>query len=414
MHQNHTQPVIQLSTEPPDIYGFSQVSGLYGPGTWSAWYLCVAGSWLGLFLEDLGFNKTGLLRKLDLNLIAYLVALNWVAIDLIRHSLTLRHLYSENPHPDLEVDEQHWMRETASVGAALTVVIWGALHGQSQLFIALTKQDRRRERVLFAGLWLPWASVLNAATCLGLWGAWMCPFTGHCGSLSYIPAFYFPEDAPALTEIRMVLWVALLWTGVASLAFPAVLVIGRYVPRVMIRSEAYRAGPSGLIRRALMAVGAAVELSAVPLLAGCVLAWSFFYFFLAISSASYIAWGYVFGSRHSESCFFMPCAPQVLSETDQAGALFAGIVLLVGVDIVLPLYQTVKRRYRDDQEFRETTNRRMAMGLRRQLGGGNAANVEEGATASRAEGLAEQGFAMDQLGRSETDNATGGQNHQES
>jgi hypothetical protein len=71
MDQNSTQPVIHLSIDPPDLHGFSHVSGLYGPGAWSAWYLCIVGSWLGLSRKISGSKKTGALGKLDLNLVTY-------------------------------------------------------------------------------------------------------------------------------------------------------------------------------------------------------------------------------------------------------------------------------------------------------------------------------------------------------
>ena len=40
----------------------------------------------------------------------------------------------------------------------------------------------------------------------------------------------------------------------------------------------------------------------------------------------------------SRSCFFMPCAPQSISDSDQAGPLFVGLILFVGGDVILPIY----------------------------------------------------------------------------
>ena len=47
--------------------------------------------------------------------------------------------------------------------------------------------------------------------------------------------------------------------------------------------------------------------------------------FLGMVATFYVFKGYLLsGPVHSESCFFMPCAPQSISDTDQAGALFLG------------------------------------------------------------------------------------------
>ena len=42
---------IDTSGRPPDIIGISQVSSLYGPGSWSIWLITLCGSWLHIFVD---------------------------------------------------------------------------------------------------------------------------------------------------------------------------------------------------------------------------------------------------------------------------------------------------------------------------------------------------------------------------
>jgi len=94
--------------------------------------------------------------------------------------------------------------------------------------------------------------------------------------------------------------------------------------------------------------------------------WYMFGSFLGIVATFYVFKGYLLsGPVHSESCFFMPCAPQSISDTDQAGALFLGIALFIGVEVSPPLYGMLKHKYREDEGFRRVINKRILMGLMR-------------------------------------------------
>ena len=48
----------------------------------------------------------------------------------------------------------------------------------------------------------------------------------------------------------------------------------------------------------------------------------------------------------SESCFFMPCAPQSIIELNQVGALLLGLVLFASGEVILPLYHCYQMRRR--------------------------------------------------------------------
>lgn len=79
---------------------------------------------------------------------------------------------------------------------------------------------------------------------------------------------------------------------------------------------------------------------------------AFWSIMLVCASAWYVGVAYVpRWSKASQSCFFMPCAPQSINEKDQLFALFAGLVLLLGWEVIPVLTAEFSKRYRDRQEF---------------------------------------------------------------
>ncbi|KAH6677739.1 hypothetical protein B0J14DRAFT_585047 [Halenospora varia] len=100
-----------------------------------------------------------------------------------------------------------------------------------------------------------------------------------------------------------------------------------------------------------------------------------FFFFLSVV---YVFKAYLFGSSHSVSCFFMPCAPQSISETDQAGTLFVGLALFVGVEILPPLYATFKKRYVEGRQFEQSVDRSITNGAMRRLVDGSLRSLVGG------------------------------------
>lgn len=60
-------------------------------------------------------------QKLDVSLWVYLLALNWAAVDLIIHTRSIRLLYEAN----LAGEGDPWTRKAASIGATMTIVLWG-------------------------------------------------------------------------------------------------------------------------------------------------------------------------------------------------------------------------------------------------------------------------------------------------
>jgi hypothetical protein len=71
-------------------------------------------------------------------------------------------------------------------------------------------------------------------------------------------------------------------------------------------------------------------------------------------STAYIFKAYLSHSTTpSQSCYFMPCAPQKILDHDQIGALFVGIIIFLGAEVVYPLIQRLKRRRRERRGLRQ-------------------------------------------------------------
>jgi hypothetical protein len=59
------------------VFDVNGVSGFYGPGAWSAWFLILVTSWVATIRGDYSHN---------IHHIGYLLYTNWAAVDLIRQA----------------------------------------------------------------------------------------------------------------------------------------------------------------------------------------------------------------------------------------------------------------------------------------------------------------------------------------
>jgi hypothetical protein len=62
---------LPVTAAPPDPLGIANVSGFYGPGSWAAWFLTGAASWLRIVRRDE--------RNFDLNTWLFFAGTNWAA-----------------------------------------------------------------------------------------------------------------------------------------------------------------------------------------------------------------------------------------------------------------------------------------------------------------------------------------------
>jgi hypothetical protein len=101
----------QATTTGVDTFGVQGVSGFYGPGSWIAYTLTLATSWVAVIRNDQSHN---------LHHIGYLLYVNWAAIDAIRHSAQAFSEGTESGTRQLNAIE--------SRRAALLVSWWGVCH----------------------------------------------------------------------------------------------------------------------------------------------------------------------------------------------------------------------------------------------------------------------------------------------
>ena len=364
---------LPLSTQPPDHLGFANVSGFYGPGAWTGWFLTIAASWLHLFRARDGGGGT------ETNLWTFLALLNWAAVDLIRHGHKLYTLDQRSllPGEHKELRTTGWMKEAASTGAALNVVFWGSWHAFAQLLVsaALVWYGRRKIRarafVLCFGAVLPFVSLLVVTYYLAVAG-------GSEEAFDVLPALYwegmrvytmngvFPVSHSGSFFFVCCLGAAgcllLVTLGIASNSK----FLYRYWALILKSIGYYRPG----WRKVFIALYLVCYIAMIPFLRYNACRIVFFIVYSPLSlpmtmgsliimiavfavqySTGYIWGAYITGSiNRDNSCFYMPCSSQSIGELDQAFALFIGLLLFLGIEIGLPAYERLnkereKRRY---------------------------------------------------------------------
>jgi hypothetical protein len=382
---------IPLRTGAPDTIGFESVNGFYGPGAWAGWFLLICASWIRLFREP---------RVFDFNFWAYLLAMNWAAIELMRNVRQLMDLKAAGA-----VD---WMQNCATIGAAMNVVIWGQFHAVVQLltdsirrFIKDDEVTWQRFATTMVGLFLPTLALTIAG--LGLFGPegsqiqnvtptlyWdgMLSNDGkshdiidsrgwaHDKALSIAmivgPTWFTWTVEVAIAATISGLWyiasdsgknmVKRVWDGMMDwrymgwYAFSSIF----FGLTIIIAWGLYELWWLRLILIPFLPIYLAFGLflslyiSVCSLLGHAVLIWY---------SMAYVWKAYVARTVPiSESCFFMPCSPHDISQGDQAFALLAGLFALVVAEVGYPFYQSMKRRRREEARFQAETERRIELG----------------------------------------------------
>lgn len=96
-------------------------------------------------------------------------------------------------------------------------------------------------------------------------------------------------------------------------------------------------------------------------------------YYIPGSIIAYIFKGYfLLGSSVSESCFFMPCAPQNMKDDDQLYALLAGFVAL-GIEIAPPMIKRLRKEFRERRTFVQAVEGRLRQFEMRKTGSTPAA-----------------------------------------
>ena len=378
---------IPVSTAAPDPIGIAKVSGWYGPGTWAAWFLTIMGAWLGIFRASEA--------KVDGNTWSYLIGTNWAAADLLRYVRLVSHGSTRS--------EQ--MLLLGSYAAAFNITFWGLFHAVWQLFWTCIlfrkhKRAKQRGRTLLAGLVLPSIALLASGV----------QTTTHASMLDDLPALYCHAmdnfwHSYAIT-ISAFSFVLLAPTG----CFFGVLYGDDFFPVAPVRDLFEKIYDTFIFRSIMILYAFAfLLLSSVWIVVFLTLITSqpFYYEIIPFAPLAFFIWtiplpllwltiyiiivaypvrGYPRGSVSiTKSCFFMPCAPQSITDEDQLYPLLVGLLFLIGFDVgpVLYLWYKAWREARKERRaWRENLKRRIAgtnanediqlRGLRRRIAPGTA------------------------------------------
>jgi hypothetical protein len=390
LHRYYTLPI---TGEEPDPLGIADVSGFYGPGTWAGWFVTVVAAWWGIVTMSHW--------KFDPNTWLFLLGMNWAAYDLLHDIRSAGKLKPDSPTYDADVNKM-----AGSLAAEFNVAFWGLFHADMQyittIFVFKGRPIRKwRLRTLFLGMILPSLALTltryTSPTNKMIIPALYCHDTpadihGHGYTLGGLAAiqlssifmdlaardiYIFPKKHVTWLRIRrdrilracgydFVKWLpiynclvifSLVITFVISVATKNLLWMYPMVPILM---------PLGIFMLRFSCL----------LWIICVLGLAMMY-----GAGAYLSRDIVF----SKSCFFMPCAPQSIREEDQKAALFAGLFLFVGWEIV----PFIMRKFRErraafdgfvEEQLREFTIQNMGGEL-------TATHVEERLKLLRRRGM---------------------------
>jgi hypothetical protein len=354
---------LNVTTAAPDPLGIANISGVYGPGAWAAWFITGFAAWWRIFARSE--------EKIDVNTWAFLFGINWGAVDIFRAIHTLRSISPEN---DAELSSH-----MGALGAAFTVVFWGTSHALLQVPITsavfeYSECRGQRMKTLGMGLILPLGALL-ASTYLfrylqdGDMALDILPALYYRG-LGQIHYFYLVLACltPILLSPPAIMWFichkleSIDPTG--AILEPYLLLEDLSKNNIIYYvGTIFCFGSCGLFI-VFLVLGLGMNnlvgfYFAIPFLSFLSLAMPFllpagWVSFLGTGPVSYIWNGYFRRNpetRISESCFFMPCSPQSIKDEDQIYSLLAGIFLFVGLEVFPPAFRRLRQWYRDNRLF---------------------------------------------------------------
>ncbi|KAF2670339.1 hypothetical protein BT63DRAFT_235609 [Microthyrium microscopicum] len=356
---------LPVTSSQPDPLGIAQVSGFYGPGAWAAWFITGVASWLRIFRRTKD--------KVDVNTVLFLLGTNWAAVDMLKSIHMLGNLQPNEPEYLVNVE-----KSMGTYGASFNVAFWGSIHIILQvpatwiLFEDMKSRRRRRIFILVVGALLP----LIALTANGF-GPSLYQIIDYF-YLSYpqvgldsMPALYSKGMALKTHRFMMLLGshlVLLFIVPLSLLTLWEAAMIGEWTWGLKICLRAI-----GLLNLAFFILMLAASwlgfwacypfacLVMIQAIVGLRFTYgiaAFWAFSVIIYCLIYVREAYFHsGSLASESCFFMPCASQTLSDEDQLFGLFAGLTTFAGFEILPPLWAHYKVRHQFVEEWEEKARR---------------------------------------------------------
>ena len=338
---------LPVTPESPDILGIADVSGFYGPGTWAGWFITILAAWWRIIRVSH--------EKFDPNTWLFLLCTNWAAVDLWRGLFAVRH-FSRNSL----TFEEDLNKKMGKLGAALNVTFWGAFHAALQFCVTNTRFKDPAIRVhrlrtlalgvilpllaLIASLSLPSTDNLPALYTQGkdLNDRWMTMNSVAISAIEAlpIPLWLFHQIVKSELSIDIALFIRQ--------------VVSRRILWQMI--TLYLCVSIALIPVAFILALTKVDfwwVGLLPFFSCAVHVWiTLPPFYLEWMAIGHICDAYIFrSSKASESCFFMPCAPQTMKDEDQLFALFAAVFAFVMCEILPVVLEQLKKRFRDREEL---------------------------------------------------------------
>jgi len=122
--------ILPVTADSPDVLGISLISGIYGPGTWTAWFLNIFASW----------RRVGGTDVFDPNTCLFLVGMNWAAVDVVRITKAMNALNKE----DEGGYQEKFNKYLGRFGAAFSVLFTGIYHTKYQLLFMMKSSNKRR------------------------------------------------------------------------------------------------------------------------------------------------------------------------------------------------------------------------------------------------------------------------------
>ena len=311
--------------------GMNKVSGFYGPGAWAGWFLTVIASWIHLLKRGPGSWS-------DPTAWTYILGINLAAVDLICQFRFL---------PESRVKEatgsQSWNR-AGEVGAATVMIHWGLFHMvfQSYVLLGLYIDDiiRAPATVIAIGIVLP--------TCALFTEFWLTAGID-------VPALFWASARNEVTKEQPY------WMAIAALSGAAIVPAGasffwlrgieETVPTLAHSVGQYSPWLRKTIQKTTnLAVNTAIGVSMLAGSAAFAVHQLNFFLCIPFPAMRYVWEAYIVRrASSSRSCYFMPCAPQSISDLDQLTPLFVGLFLLVVTEIAPLLHEALlKRKHRQE------------------------------------------------------------------
>lgn len=351
-----------------DLLELSKVSGFYGPGNWSGWFLTIVTSYISIIRNP---DST---RVHDVLL--HLLGTNWAAIDLLRQ-VSSYEILGKMKDSSTEIAGLE-----EAIAAPINISTWGIIHALLQFFLSLTlASDPRRQilpyraSVLLAGTFIPSMSLTHCIlspdkTTSSEWttftpklpvfywnnitplihgiilflisfiGIWTCVFVLIASGVAvrlYLFNLTDTSIGPSSRQPKSYRWVY----GVVGCAF----MVSYPIYMIKLHSPPIELTQLGDFLRMAALISFALLLFLIPVFSAHIFAFTMSRFVSKVSFSiligtggsmcAFLSFAYLVrvigsgGKIVGKSCYYMPCAPQSIADWDQAFGLMVGLVMLV-------------------------------------------------------------------------------------